>query len=309
MVRRVDTLGERCTVIETRLRVALVALDMATGAAGFLPEIRLRALGRARGGGRLRAGNGALRVEVDHLGLVLRWTPDEGLRADHEAPDLELFVDDLDVPLPIPDFSGGFDDLLNTFVAEHWDAIERLIGLIADRLGQRWLNELVEALGWKRAAPLLGNPPRHRLRLADLIGNAENALKAWLAGLLADGQQQIRRHLQPLARVLSSRPDAGFHVEGSGTIADPWRVQLAAGAGIPALAVWRQPDAPLPFPEFLASTPLRRWLPGSPGLNPGKLADAILSEFPQISGPFGDGADAALLVSALDDLVKGVRPE
>ncbi|WP_298838161.1 DUF6603 domain-containing protein [uncultured Roseobacter sp.] len=303
LLRRVDTLGERCTVIETRLRVALVAFDLTAGAAGFLPEILVRALGRARGGGRLSSGSGALRLEVDHVGVVMRWTPDGGLGIDHEAPNLALFVDDLDVPLPVPDLSGGFEGLLDRFSDTHWDAIERLISLVARRVGVTWLNDLVDALGWKRTAPVLGNPRRHRLRLAALISDTETALRSWLADLLADGQQQIARHLQPLARVLSSRPDGNFHVEGNGTICDPWRVTLAAGAGIPAIAVWRQPDAPVPFPEFLASTPLRRWRPGVPGLNPGKLADAILSEFPDLAGPFRDGPDASQLISALTDLV------
>lgn len=306
--RSVDTLGERCTVIDSRVRVALVMLDFAESAAGFMPEIALRVLGRARGGGRLASGRGPIVVEVDHVGARAHWTPDRGLKITADAPDPVLRLDGVDLPLDLPSLGGDFSDFLDALTDAQWDALEQLAALIADQVEAPWLCELVEALGWRRAAPILGGPPRHRLRLARLVADPQAALRAWLADLLADGEADLARHLQPLARFLSGRPDASFSVAGSGTFADPWRVSLAPGAGLPALAVWREPDLPLSVPAALASRPLRKWRPGGPGLEPGALADALLSEFPGLAGPFGAALDdrgMARGLTALEALWRG----
>ncbi|SIO33796.1 hypothetical protein SAMN05444722_1519 [Rhodovulum sp. ES.010] len=285
--RSVDTLGERCTVIDSRLRAAVVMLDFEAGAAGFMPEIVLRVLGRARGGGRLASGRGSLAVEVDHVGARALWTPDRGLTITAEAPDPVLRLDGVDLPLDLPPIGGDFSDFLDTLTDAQWDALEQLAALVAEQIEAPGLRDLVEALGWRRPTPILGGPPRHRLRLARLVVDPQAALWTWLADLLADAEADLAWHLQPLARFLSGRPDASFSVAGRGTFADPWRVTLAAGAGLPALAVWREPDLPLAVPDPLASRPLRKWRPGRPGLDPGALADALLSEFPDLAGPFG----------------------
>ncbi|MGC3940161.1 DUF6603 domain-containing protein [Roseobacter sp. EG26] len=288
-LRQVDTLGERCTVIETRIRVGIVALDLGTGAAGFLPEILLRGLARARGGGRLSTDQGALRLEVDHLALRARWVPETGLKFGYEAPSPGVSIDGLQIPIDVPDLSGGIDTAIASITAAQWEALERLAALLAEQLNQAWLNDLIEALGWRRQAPVLGSPPKHRLALADLVADAQSALRQWFARLLSDAESQLQDQLQPLARFLSHVPGTGLHVTGRGTIADPWRIALFASADAPALAVWRQPDAPLPVPSALQSLPLRRWRPGADGLEPGQLAQAILSEFPEVVGPSGAG--------------------
>lgn len=285
-VKSVDTLGERCTVIETRVRAAIVALDLATGGASFLPEITVRALGRARGGGRLSTDADLLRFEVDHIGVLARYTPDAGLRIGLEAPRPRLYVDTIRVPLDLPPLDGDLEALVAALTREHWDAIERVVALLAERIEAAWLRDVIEALGWRRAAPVLGQPAPHRLALADLVDDAEAAIRAWLARLLGDAEAAISSRLQPLARFLSGNGTAAFHVSGRGTIHDPWRVALST-PGLPALAAWREPDAPLPRPDPLRSGPLRRWRPGRPGLLPGEIAEAILSEFPEIAGPFG----------------------
>ncbi len=302
-VKQVDTLGQRCTVVETRVRAAFVAIDLDTGGVGFLPEISVRAFGRARGGGPLFMDHGGLRIEMDHLGLEALWFAETGLHIGHSAPNLKVFIDQINEPIDIPDFSGSFDDILERFEKEDWDTIERLVSFLARQVDVDVLNDLVDALGWRRRVPVLGGPQRHRLRLAGLIDDAESELRNWLARLLADGYHNVAEQVQPLARFLSGRSDVRVHVEGEGTIRNPWHISLNAGAGIPAIAIWRQPEAPLPIPDALDSQPLRQWSPDEEGLDAGKLANAIFSEFPDIAGSFNAGLDRDGLVDGLSDLI------
>ena len=297
--RSVDSLGERCTVIDTRVRIALACIDMNTGATGFFPEIIARILGRARGGGRLFTDQASVQLEVDHIGIAARWTPDDGLKIVHEAPNPAVYIDDIKVPMSIPDFSGEFDQLVDSFTAEHWDAIERVIALLGRQVNNNLLNDLVEALGWRRPAEIFGGPARNRLSLAALISDAPEAIKTWLAALLLDAENRLSTQLEPLAKLLSAGADGSFNVEGSGSFIDPWRINLAAAAGVPALAVWREPDVPLPTPDSLLSGALRQWRPGNRGLEPGALADALISEYPDIFGPFGVSVSQQALKTGL----------
>lgn len=302
-IRSIDTLGERCTVIETRVRVALIAIALDTGASAFLPEITARVLGRARGGGRLATDQGGLRLEVDHIGILARWTPDDGLNIRHEAPNPAIYLDEIRIPVSVPDFSGAFDDLVASLTDEHWDALERIAALLARQTGSTLLNDMVEALGWRRPAEIFGGPARHRLRLAALISDAPAAIRAWLAALLADGESRLSRQIEPLAKFLSTNTEAPFSVNGTGTFHDPWRIGLSAGAGLPAVAAWREPDVPLPVPDSLLSGALRKWRPGNEGLEAGALADALLSEYPAISGPFRSGISQEVLNAGLQGIV------
>ncbi|GGH43673.1 hypothetical protein GVY41_01285 [Frigidibacter albus] len=298
-VRSVDTLGQRCTVIETRVRAAIVAIDLASGGASFLPEVLVQALGRARGGGRLVTDQGAVRVEVDHLGITALWTPDGGFGIRLSAPNPAVVFDNVPLPLPVPDLSLPFDEILASLGNREWEALERLAAIVATKLQSRWLDDLVEALGWRPAAPMLGGPRRHRLALSALVDDAGMAIREWLADLIGDPEAEVARRLQPLARFLSGRPNASFVVEGRGTITEPWRIDLLPGSGLPALAAWREPDAPLPVPQTLHSMGLRGWRPGATGLGPGELAQAILSEMPDVGGPFGAGLTAEALHQGL----------
>lgn len=285
--RSVDTLGERCTVIETRIRIALVSVDLETSASGFLPEIIVRVLGRARGGGNLVTEHGSLMLEAEHIGALCKWTPDNGLSIRHEAPGAALFLDDIKIPMTMPDFSGNFDDLIDSFTDEHWDALERIVALLAEQSNNTLLNDLVDALGWRRKAEIFGKPPRHRLRLASLINDASVAIPAWLTELISDGESQLSKQLEPLAKFFSAQTDAAFSIDGAGSFIDPLRISLSDTAGLPALAVWREPDVPLPAPDSQLSGLLRKWRPGKVGLQTGDLARALLSEYPAIFGPFG----------------------
>lgn len=301
-IRSVDTLGERCTVIETRVRITLVSIALDTGASGFLPEITARVLGRARGGGRLSTDQGELRLEIDHIGLLSRWTADDGLSIRHEAPNPAIYLDEVRIPMSPPDFSGDFGDLVASLTDEHWDALERMAALLARQIDSTFLKDIVEALGWRRPAEILGGPARHRLRLAALISDAPAAIRAWLAELIADDESRLSKQLEPLAKFLSARTDSAFSVDGTGTFHDPWRIGLAAGAGLPAIAVWREPDVPLPVPDSLLSGTLRKWLPGSEGLDAGALAGALLSEYPDIFGPFRSGITQEVLNTGLQEI-------
>lgn len=298
-LRSVNTLGEGCTVIETRIRASIVALDLAGGGASFLPEVSVQALGRARGGGRLVTDQGAVRFEVDHLGVTARWTPGGGLDIRPSAPNPEVFFNDVALPLPIPDLSLPFDEMLIGLGDSHWEALERLAAIAATKVQSRWLDDLVEALGWRPSAPMLGGATRHRLALSELVKDADKAIRQWLADLIGDAGADVDKRLQPLARFLSGRPNASFAIDGRGTVTDPWRIELLAGSGLPALAAWREPDAPLPVPQALRSAGLRGWRPGAAGLAPGHLAEAILSEMPDVGGPFGAGLAADVLSQGL----------
>ncbi|MCK8462474.1 hypothetical protein MUY35_01255 [Aliiroseovarius sp. S1339] len=284
----VDTIANGETVIETRARVALLSVDLDSGATGFLPEITVQARAAMKDGSRLSLGRRSARVAVDHLSLALLWRAQDGFDFAPETPNPELFLDGVDVPIPLPEIRARYDDLVASFDDKDWDAIERLVVALTDRVTSAdWLRDLIDAVGWQRSAPILGKPDIYRLRLADLVDDAEAALRAWVAEMLSDAQIDIARRLQPLARFLSGDSDADVHIDGSGTLADPWRIDLLPGAGLPAIAVWRQPDTPLPIPDVTRSIPIRRWLPGDVGLEPGILADAILSEYPAALGPFG----------------------
>jgi large repetitive protein len=302
--RSVDSLGERCTVIETRVRITLVSIALDTGASGFLPEITARVLGRARGGNRLSTDQGGLRLEVDHIGILARWTADAGLSIRHEAPNPAVYLDEVRIPMSLPDFSGDFDDLVASLTEEHWDALERIAALLTRQLDNPWLNDLVEVLGWRRPAEILGAPARHRLRLAALISDAPAAIRAWLADLLADGENQLSKQLEPLAKLLSARTGTAFSVEGCGSFNAPWRIGLANDAGLPAVAVWREPDVPLAIPDSLLCGALRNWRPGSGGLDAGALAGALLSEYPAITGPFGAGITQEVLNTGLQAIAE-----
>ena len=256
-LRSVDTLGERCTVVETRVRIALVAIDLESSAAGFLPEISASLLGRGRGGGKLRTNNGDLRLEVDYVGIRTRWTPDNGLTIQHEAPNASLFLDEVELPVSLPDFSGDFEDLVGSLTEEHWDVLERVAALVASNSQLDALNDIVEAFGWRRPAEIFGEPFPQRLRLAALIQDPTVAIRNWFTQLLVDGQSHLSAQLEPLARLLSGGATTAFSVDGRGTFHDPWRVSLAPGAGLPEIALWREPDVSLPIPvtDILA----RQW--------------------------------------------------
>jgi len=300
---RVDDLGERCTVLETRLRACLATIDFAAPSASFLDAVRLTATGRARGGGRLVLGADRLALECDHLGLRVDWAPATPLRVGIEAPNPVLSHDDIELPLDIPDLSAGFGGFFESLTAAQWEAVERIAALVIRQTGIGWLNDLVGALHWLPDPPVLGPPPSLRLSLKGLIDDPAAELRSWIARLIRDGGVEagdgLRAALRPLARFLSGRPEGGLHLVGAGTLADPIVLTLQGDAARPGLAIWLEPDQPIPTPDTLASLPLREWRPGMDGLSAASLAAALFSEFPEFDGWLPEGLDAAAVTARL----------
>lgn len=304
LTRSIDTLGWGSTVVETRISATLVSVDLAGGGASFLPAVSVRLLARAKGGGPLVANAGELRFEMHHVAVGLLWTPDSGLSLRMETPKPQFFVENVAIPLDVPDVWSDFAGFIGSLTDAQWEAFEQLAALLVRKLGVGWIDDIIEAMGWRRSVPGSRFPPPHRLRLADLVDDAPAELRRWLGELLADDVAEVEKLLQPLAGVLSGRPDLGFQVEGTGTFNDPWRFDLASGVGLPAIAVWREPDVPLPFPSVIDSQPLRAWFPGMPGLEPGLLATAIISEYPDLVGPFGAAIDPDEATLGLQELAE-----
>ncbi|WP_377189720.1 DUF6603 domain-containing protein [Ruegeria meonggei] len=291
---RVDDLGQRCTVIEFRGRVALVKVDLSTGATAFIPEVEAGFNGRARGGLRLRTSGTGLTLETDRLGLVARWRPADGVSVEFDTPNPTVSLDGIGLPLELPDFSSGMD--VDQLSGAQWDGIERLLGLLAERSGNDFLVDLVDMLGWRRAAPVLGGPDPHRLSLSALIDAPEAALRDWLGRLLADPFAEVTKRLQ----VFTARLGAGTSgVEGTGTLSDPWCLLLPGADSSPGIAAWRLPDRSEAEPDRFSSLPLRTWRPGDPGLQPDELARGMASELPTLLSGLG-AAELAVGLLALE---------
>ena len=309
---KLDDLGERCTVIESHVRVAITSIDLATGNTEFLSEIKVGALGRARGGAQLQLESSGLRLEVDHLGLAGRWTPSTGFTMGLDAPNPLLFLNNIPLPLDIPNFSGGFDDFFASLTRAQWDSIERISGLLAVQLDFGWLRDLIDALHWLPEAPILGAPSTFRLSLQGLFEDAGLELRSWLIRLIRGNgglinSKGLKAVFKPLARLLSGNTLDEFNVEGSGTISDPYRVHFGAATSSPALALWLEPDIAIPPPDFQASNLLRNWRPGMQGLSAGSLASAIFSEFPDLDGLLPGGLTEADVTAHLAEIVAQLR--
>ncbi|MEP2642694.1 DUF6603 domain-containing protein [Roseobacter sp.] len=300
---RVDDLGERCTVIETRMRACLVTLDFVAPAASFLDQIQLTALGRARGGGPLVLSADQLSLQCDHLGLQATWSATTRLRLALDVPNPVMSLDDILLPLDIPPIPARFEDLFDSLTVAQWEAIERIVALVVRDAGPGWLRDLIDAFHWLPDPPALGQTSALRLSLQGLIEDAQAELRGWIARLIRLGGDTagagLRVTLQPLARLLSGRPDIGLHLTGAGTLSDPLLVSLDGAANRPQLALWLDPDVPLPPPQTLASLPLRQWRPGSDGLSAASLSAALFSEFPEIDGWLPGGLNAAYVTSQL----------
>ena len=298
-LRRVEELGDRCTVIEFRGRMCLLKVDLGSGATAFLPEIMASFIGRARGGGRVETGIAGLTLETDRIGLQALWRPNAGLSVTFDAPSPTIALDGIDLNLDLPDFSSGLDASL--FTPAQWDGLERLMGLLADRSEQPFLADFVDMLGWRRLNPILGGPDPHRLALRKLIDTPEATLRTWLGALLADRQADVLARLNVLAARIGG---GGQGVSGDGSLSNPWRLALPGTETGPALAAWRMPDYTEAEPRRFASIPLRDWAPGNPGLEADEMARAMASEMPTLLGGLGS-AGLRVGLGALADLWTG----
>jgi large repetitive protein len=270
----VDTLGQRCTVVESRIAATLAEIDLAVRSASLLPGVEALLTARERGVRPARAtldlGGGATLTSAG-VGLRFGWTPAGGMAAAVQAPDLALHIGATTIPVTLPTI--GADGRV-TLPPAGWDAVEMLVGYLGELAGG-FLAELVNALGWTTDVPRAGGTggSETRLRLADMVDDPAAALQAWLPGLLhSDLGPQA---LSVLADLFAGAGENRGFVEGTGHPDDPFR--FATDPALPNIAVWF-PPAGLERQVVAAPEVLRRWRPGDPGLTPSALAACLTAE-------------------------------
>lgn len=270
----VDTLGQRCTVVETRIAATIAEIDLAAKTASLLPGVDAALLARERGINpprvTLALGDGTA-LTASGVGLRLGWTPAGGLAAGISAPNLQLTTGTVTVPIALPVIAA---DGSVSLPAAGWDGVEALVGYLGELIGG-FLGDVVDALGWTTKVPVAGGLPGTfvRLRLADLVDDPAKALGDWLPRLaMSDVGPQALGLIADL--FAGSGANRGF-IEGTGHPDDPYR--LALGADLPNLAVWF-PPAGLEPSIVAAPEALRSWRPRDPGLSSAALAACLLAE-------------------------------
>ena len=260
----VDTLGARCTVVEGNAGIELATIDLAGGHAAVMTGLvgTLTMRGRGLDPPRAVLDLGAARLEADHVGVAIRWTPAGGLRFATSAPNLAAVVGETSVPLALP--TG--DALDDAGLA----AAETLIGLLAP-LAPSWLESVVGLLGW---GARVGT---RRLSLVSLLGSGADPAAA-VAGWLAPALGQVGPDaLSLLADLLAGDGALAGVVEGEGTPEHPFEVALSSDGTGPTLAIWFPPAGPSAL-LTVAGDELVRWRPGAPGLATDALVQALEAE-------------------------------
>ena len=270
----VDSLGQRCTVVETRLAATIAEVDLASKHGKLLPGVDGILSARERGANPPRVVlplDGAATLSASGVGLRLGWTPTGGMSAGIEAPNLKLTLGFTDIPITLPVIAA---DGTVTLPAAGWDGVEALVGYFANIAGGV-VRDIASALGWVPTVPVAGGLAFSgpRLRLADLVTDPATALKTWLPELLLSdiGPEA----LSLLADVFAGSGVLHGVLIGTGHPDDPYRLPLADA--IPNVAVWFPPEG-LERPLVLAPEGLRRWRPGDPGLSAIALATALSQE-------------------------------
>lgn len=290
---RVDTLGQRCTVIETRLAATIAVIDLAAGSAQLLPSVDGRLTARERGVSPPRAAlplaDGVV-LTADHVGVRLSWGAGPGLSAHFEAPSLSLQLggDAIPVALPVVAADGSV-----TFPAAGWDALQALVGHIGALL-PGFAADVVQLLGWGA-----GGPRTPVLRLADLVADPAAALAAWLPEVLMSKVGPAA--LGTLADLLTAAGPVSGAFTGTGHPDDPYRLALDLAPGVPELVVWFPPDGLEPR-LVAAPQALQRWRPGDDPLPPEALAAAIQAEA-GVSAELRDLAHGRDIAGGLAELV------
>ena len=270
----IDTLGARCTVLDTVFAATIAEIDLANRTGSLLPAVEATVSARERGVNPPRAAlslGGGVTLATGGVGLRLRWTPAHGLAADVYAPHLALEVAGDSIPLALPVIAA---DGTVTLPAEAWDGVEALVGYFAGVLGG-FFGDVVEALGWIPDTGALSTPgtTEARLRLADLVSTPDAALRAWLPSLMmSDTGRQALGLIADLFR--GAGANHGVLI-GTGHPDDPYRFDLADA--LPNVAIWFPPEG-LERPLVGAPEGLQQWRPGQPGLAPDVLAAALNAE-------------------------------
>ena len=258
----VDTLGQRCTVVESRIAATLVEMDLQAKTASLLPGVEGSISARERGISpprvTLALGEG-MALTASGVGLRLGWTPGSGLGAGISAPNLQLSTGAVTIPITLPVIAA---DGSVSLPAAGWDGVEALVGTLGSLSGG-FLRDVVETLGWTATASGTGSlaDPLLRLRLADMVGDPAKALGEWLPRVAMS--EAGPRALALLADLFSGSGAVSGLLRGSGHPDDPYRLALADD--LPNLAVWF-PPAGLEPRLVAAPEAIRRWRPGDPGL-------------------------------------------
>ena len=270
----VHTLGQRCTVVQTRIGVQIARIDLAARSASLLGAVGAAITAREHGvnppRARLALGNAAA-IAADHVGLRLAWAPESGLAADVSAPALRLELGAQTVPIALPVIAA---DGSVTLPAAAWDAVEALVGQLGELIGGV-VSDLVAALGWTTVEAQTGgaNVTGARLRLAELVATPEAALRDWLPRIAMSGLGE--RALALVADLFGGLGAARGVIEGSGRPEDPYRFALADG--LPNVALWFPPEGLEPV-VTAAHEALRAWRPGQAGLPVVSLEAALRAE-------------------------------
>ena len=267
----VDTLGQRCTRIESVLSAGVVHVDLLGGHASFASRASASVTARARGSTQAFFDVGPFSLTADHVGLALDWVAGAPPRVDLVAPNLAVQTASGSVALALP--SVGADGTLVLDDAG-WAALEGLAALLAAAAPAPWVTSVVDALGWALDA---SNPSPHHLSLAALAAKPADAVVDWLMSLAVADDGPVVTALSALARLITGSRDVTGRLQGRGTLDDPWRVALGGAAIAPELAVWLVPDGPA-RPPTSAPSAVVVWRPGQPGLSTDVLAQALLAE-------------------------------
>ncbi|HPG77221.1 MAG TPA: hypothetical protein PK756_01065 [Piscinibacter sp.] len=294
-----DSLGQHCTVLQTRFGATLARIDLAARSASLLPGVEATLTARQRGvnppRARLELADGVA-FSAEHVGLRLAWSPQAGLAANVSAPSLSLETGDLVLPVSLPVI--GSDGSV-TLPPEAWDGVQALVGRLGALIGGT-LGDVVHALGWlEQAADTSGESlDLARLRLADIVTSPEAALRAWLPQLAMS--ELGPRALALVADLFGGAGAARGVIEGTGHPDDPYR--LAIADGLPNIAVWF-PPAGLE-PRLVAASPaLQNWRPGQPGLGSAALVAALQAES-EVASDVRELIEGRDLAAGLDAIVQ-----
>ncbi|WP_374566692.1 DUF6603 domain-containing protein [Ideonella sp.] len=268
----VDSLGQRCTVVDMRLAATLARIDLAAKTAVLMPGVEGRISARERGVDPPRvtlALGDAIALTASGVGLGLAWAPGSGLSASLDAPNLTLRQGNLSLPVALPVIAA---DGSVTLPPEAWSGVESLVGYLGELAGG-FFGQFVAALGWTAEVPTPGDDRGARLPLADLIDDPAAALALWLPQLaMSELGPEALSLLADLFR--GAGANRGL-IQGTGHPDDPYRLALADG--LPEVAVWFPPQGL--EPRLVAAPPaLQRWRPGEPGLSADVLALALSAE-------------------------------
>ncbi|HMI72395.1 MAG TPA: hypothetical protein VK510_20515, partial [Solirubrobacteraceae bacterium] len=270
----VDTLGQRCTVVQTRLSAQLARIDLAARSASLMTGVEAILSARERGvnppRARLALGD-SVEISAAQVGLRLAWSPAAGFGATVSVPDLTLSTGGIEVPIVLPVVA---PDGSVTLPADAWDGVEALVGHLGALFGG-FVGDTVRALGWSPEIAQAGGDivTGAHLRLADLVASPAAALADWLPRLAMS--ELGEEALGVLADLFAGSGALRGVVQGRGDPDDP--KTLALGAGLPELAVWFPPRGREPA-SVAAPQALQQWRPGDAALPPEALAAALVAE-------------------------------